>query len=353
MTGSRRRYAFILAAILLFTMVCFTAQADWSGTDPYLTGSGAGTAVFFYVESAGNAQVVFAQEQGQCSKVNASGMSYNGYEWGKYHITVETTNGNLVMTTDWDSSTEGAYFTLPLNARGTFRIWMIPYGPYEITRSWTADRFVEWITYPNWWIHETINCVFRGMGEYIPSDSRTPVPTAAPTVPPEEPRRGRLINPYGWDTQFQPGGTGSGSYNDKRYLKLGNLTDDNYRTSFDWLIWSGERTDDIPELTAYFSGETISSIGIRNGCLMNEEEYWLSARATGLRVTIYDYDGGEHSAYLEIPDVYTTEYRVFSLGRSWGNVSRIDLWLDTYHCNETADIGHRYVIHISDLQFYE
>lgn len=360
MAGIQKWSTILLSAILLFTAVCFTAEADGSAGTPYEAGGNGSAATFFYVESAGNARVVFAQEQGLCNAVNSSGMAYREYEWGKYHITAEIPNGGNLITAEWNSSADGAYYTLFLSEAGTYRIWMIPYGPYEMQKSGSADHFTEWITYPTWWIHETRNCVFRGLGQYVPAVSEAPAqPTATvrpaqptATVRPPEPRRGRLVTPYGWDTQFQPGGTGAGTYNDQRYLKLGNLTDDNYRTSFDWLIWSAERTDDIPELTAYFSNETISSIGIRNGCLVNEEEYWLSARATGLKVTIHDQDGA-HPAYLEIPDVYTTEYRVFPLGNTWRGVNRIDLWLDTYHCDQSADIGHRYVIHISDLQFYE
>ena len=67
---------------------------------------------------------------------------------------------------------------------------------------------------------------------------------------------------------------------------------------------------------------------------------------------IYDSYGGQYSTRLNIPDEYTTEYRVFSLGRTFTNVTRIEFWLDAYRSNQSADLNHRNVIHIADIQFY-
>ena len=169
-----------------------------------------------------------------------------------------------------------------------------------------------------------------------------------PVTPPQQ--TGYTVRPYQWDTQFRKGNLSP--YNDKRYLRLGNIDDDDYMTSFDWLVWSGDRTDDIPELTAYFRGDTVSSVGIRNGYLRSESEYYLYARASGLIVKIYDRYGGQYSARLSIPDEYTTDYRVFSLGRTYTNVTRIEFWLDTYRSNQSADLNHRNVLHIADIRFY-
>ncbi len=163
---------------------------------------------------------------------------------------------------------------------------------------------------------------------------------------------GQLVQPYTWDTQFRSGTTGPETYNENRYKKLGNLWDDDYRTSFDWLIWNSERHDDIPELTAYFSNATVSSIRIRNGFLKNANDYYQYARASGLTIRVYDSYGGCCSTSISIPDEYTTNYRQFSLGGTYANVSRIEIWLDSFNYNKSADSDHKYVIHIADVQFY-
>ena len=179
----------------------------------------------------------------------------------------------------------------------------------------------------------------------------TPVPVTPVPVPPSPSEN--VVQPASWDTQFKPGTTGANSYNDRRYERLPNLSDDNYFTSFEWLVWSGERTDAIPELTAYFNGAAVSSIGIRNGYLANYYEYRRYARATGFRVKIIDANGTEYQTYVNIPDSYSTDYRVFSLGGTYANISRIEFFLDAFACDESEDNGHRYVIHISDIQFYK
>ena len=163
---------------------------------------------------------------------------------------------------------------------------------------------------------------------------------------------GQVVNAVQWDTQFKPGTTGTGTYNDRRYEKLWNVYDDNYATSFDWLIWSEERTDNIPELTAYFRGATISSIGFRNGYVKSEEEYYQFARATRFVIKIYSSEG-QFSVNVDIPDNYSQDYRVFSLGGTYNSVNRIEIWLDSFEIDPNADVNHKYVIHISDIQFYD
>ncbi len=164
--------------------------------------------------------------------------------------------------------------------------------------------------------------------------------------------KGAVVYPNSWDTQFKPGTSAENKYNDKRYLKLDNLHDDNYQTSFNWLIWTSEMKDDIPEITAHFSGETVSSIGIRNGYLKSESEYWQYARATRLNLTICDYSGNVYNTSICVPDYYTTNYQVFSLGGTYTNVATIKIWLADYNNNESADINHKNVVQISDIQFY-
>ena len=53
MAGIQKWSTILLSAILLFTAVCFTAEADGSAGTPYEAGGNGSAAAFFYVESAG------------------------------------------------------------------------------------------------------------------------------------------------------------------------------------------------------------------------------------------------------------------------------------------------------------
>ena len=185
----------------------------------------------------------------------------------------------------------------------------------------------------------------------------TPVPTLIPTNTPRptmqpDPGRGNPVTPFSWDTQFKPGTSSAGKYNDKRVERLPNIADDNYRTSFDWLVWSSEMTDDIPELTAFFSGETISSIGIRNGCVRSYSDYSQFARPKGITVVVHTLDGRKYETYMALPDKHTTEYQIYNLNCTVTNVDYVDFWLNSYFSNSKADLEHQNVIHIADIQFY-
>ena len=157
--------------------------------------------------------------------------------------------------------------------------------------------------------------------------------------------------PYYWDTQFKPGTSAPDKHNEKRYEKLSNICDGNCLTSFSWLIWQSERTDDVPELTAYFDGDTISSISIMNGCLNSESEYYDYARAASLRVVIYNRYGQRRETTVRIPDEYSASYRTFSLGDIYTDVTMVEIWLKEFNYSKEADNEHKYVIHIADIRF--
>ena len=347
MPGKRRTLAFALAAVLAFCALCAGAAADAYG----ISGN-AGETYVFYVESYGYGSLELRQRQGLCHELtyvrSQNGELVDVNEWGKYHVYAESPDGQVTVS-DWNSTSAGSTFTLPLYSPGTYRIRVVPYSSGEMTDSWVKDVFICWRAYPEWWISGERNCSARN-GSDIRPYRETPPPSGGYSGGGGS---GRLVIPYEWDTQFKPGTTGTNTYNDKRYLRLGNLADDNWMTSFDWLIWSGERVDGIPEITARFRRETVSSIGIRNGYLRDKDEYYRYARASGLTVKIRDAYGREYQTYLRIPDEYSTEYRVYSLGGTYSDVTSIEVWLDTFRCDETMDIEHRYVIHIADIQFYQ
>ena len=168
---------------------------------------------------------------------------------------------------------------------------------------------------------------------------------------------GTIVAPYQWDTQFKPGtatATSDGNVsNGDRYKLLPYLSDNNVSTSFWWLIWRSERTDSIPEITAFFSGETINSIGIRNGNLRSSYTYYQYARVAQLRVKIFQTNGCVFETTIHLADMYSTDYQVCYLGSTYSDVSRVELFLDGgdqagfYAGNEET-----YYIHIADLQFY-
>ena len=162
---------------------------------------------------------------------------------------------------------------------------------------------------------------------------------------------GQVVYPYDWDTEFKPGNPVS-QYNTDRYKRLGNVGDDNYSSTYEWLIYSSERGDDIPELTAYFNGDTVSSIGIRNGNLKNVNEYYKYSRASRFTVMIYDYYGKVDSVQINIPDIYTQDYQVFSLGKTYTGVRRIEFWLNEFNYDETNTTAGKYLLYIADIQFY-
>ena len=187
------------------------------------------------------------------------------------------------------------------------------------------------------------NIVFR-YEKNQPAPSPVPKPSPVPV--------GRVVLPTSWDTQFKPE-TAISEYNVDRYKRLPNIGDDNAATTYEWLIVAMEREDDIPELTAYFRGNTVSTIGIRNGNLKNEEEYFYYSRATMITVMIYDSYGNVSSQLIEIPDEYSMDYWLFPLDRTYTDVSRIEFWLNDFHFDPDNVRAGKYLLYMADIQFYE
>lgn len=160
-----------------------------------------------------------------------------------------------------------------------------------------------------------------------------------------------VVMPTLWDTQYKPGtATASNGSNADRIKNLPNLYDNNPDTSFFWLVWNSEWKDDIPEITAYFNGDTVSSIGIRNGNAAGYNAYAKYARAINFTVKVYDTAGTLlNSTAIKLPDYFSPDYRVFSLGGTFENVGRVELYLVNYVIGSTE----QNYIHISDIQFYK
>lgn len=109
----------------------------------------------------------------------------------------------------------------------------------------------------------------------------------------------------------------------------------------------------MPEITAFFSASTISSIGIRNEILQNSYTYYQYARVAQFRVKIYLTNGNVYETTVRFPDIYSTDYQLRYLGNTYSDVSKIELYLDGgdqagfYSGNKET-----YYIHITDMQFY-
>lgn len=206
---------------------------------------------------------------------------------------------------------------------------------------------------PEWWVENCYNCWVSNS----PIQDTTPPPTVTPrntqTTPPPKPitpvPSGQMVYPYSWDTQFKSGTTTAGDgMNKNQYRYLNNLSDGNSSTTFWWVIWKSERTDSIPEITAYFNNSTIKTVGIWNG---NPNNYYGCARVKCLRAEIYTSNGYAGTEYLYFSD--SSSFQRTSFNRSYSNVQRIEFYLNG-GANEGFYEGssERYYIHIADMQFF-
>ena len=166
----------------------------------------------------------------------------------------------------------------------------------------------------------------------------------------------RMVYPPSWDTQFKPGtATHQNGTNAKRYDKFSYVYDDRSNTTYFWVIYTAELQDNIPEFTAYFDGTAqFSSIGIRNGNLAGDQyTYTKYGRVKRFQVRIYDKDGNETRADINLPDRYTTDYQEFPLGTVCTNVSRVEFWIPStqdYYYGKDENMN---VAHLADLAFFK
>ncbi len=152
----------------------------------------------------------------------------------------------------------------------------------------------------------------------------TPKPGPDSQIVPVTPIEG-YVNPIGWDTQFRVGVTTKGA-NEQCYTRLPNLSDNVSNTRFFWINWTSERTDNIPDLSAFFDNATISGIKTRNGNVMGREYYEGNARVKMWRLVI-TYGGKTEEIRLTIPDSYSADLREFGFGKTYKKVTRIDFYV--------------------------
>ena len=132
------------------------------------------------------------------------------------------------------------------------------------------------------------------------------------------------VVPYNYKTQYTKGSTSYFKNFSNTTPYLDDMMDDNSRTRFMWVSHQSEYQDQVPDFTFYFSGEEITHILIRNGDLSSETNYYGHGRLKELKLVIY-YDGRSAIEYVDIPDVYSTDYHEHEMSRSYVNVTRIEV----------------------------
>ncbi|MBR1585340.1 MAG: hypothetical protein IJ662_07375 [Clostridia bacterium] len=184
----------------------------------------------------------------------------------------------------------------------------------------------------------------------------TPKPTAAPTRKPTAtpkptkrptsvPIKGKIVTPVGWDTQFKPE---TSSHNPRGIEWIGRLGDNDRSTVFRWTVWTSEWKDDIPEITAYFNGDTVGAIGIRNGNCSSASNYKADARGYNWKVRVWNMNGNHSDTTVTLSDSFSTEYQVVALKKVYKNVDRIEIFLNKYRIGGTNTNS----VAISDIRFY-
>ncbi len=133
-------------------------------------------------------------------------------------------------------------------------------------------------------------------------------------------------------------------------------------TKLTHLCWAKKATDDIPDITLYFSrGATVKDIWLRNGWESSSVSYYEYARLQVFSVTLWsgDNDLGTYKFYPKDyvdQDVYTRElydgYQRMALPKKFENVTRIDLWIMGWYPGEALNSkNNKYYMRVSDMIF--
>ena len=149
------------------------------------------------------------------------------------------------------------------------------------------------------------------------------------------------IVPFAWDTQFKAGA----AYNERSINILGRLHDGQPTPAFYYTMWRSQRTDSIPEFTAYFSSAGIRYIGLVNGSVQSPEEYRNRARVKELRVVCYT-SAGQFTDYIQVPDQYSREPQVFELSPNYP-VATVEIYVTEIY----EGAGDRYEVNIGEISF--
>ena len=174
--------------------------------------------------------------------------------------------------------------------------------------------------------------------EYKRKSATNPPVTAKPSsnVGPE-------VYPTQWETQFVAGSTNPNAVND-----LPNLYDNNLNTSFHYIYWNGDVKDGIPELTCYFNGATVSTLGLTSGKVRSYSDFTENSKPSSLDLVIYC-DQGVVERTVPIPKGFYQEVRPYSLGGTFTGVTKIEIFVAHIWVGDV----NKYDVHISEMKFFE
>ena len=98
-----------------------------------------------------------SKEKNQYITVPASTNVSELGEWGQYRLLITDPSGE-VTEKEWASEEDGEIITLTLPKAGLYRIEVIPFTQRQMNASWAMNRFIQWLTWPEWEVAETRNC---------------------------------------------------------------------------------------------------------------------------------------------------------------------------------------------------
>lgn len=153
------------------------------------------------------------------------------------------------------------------------------------------------------------------------------------------------VEPMFYDTQFSEE---EGSTNPGAKRKLSHLNDNNLNTSFSYTIWYSERQDNYAEVYGFFDNVQISNFCIINGDVTSCEAYNKVARAHEIMIRLYC-NSGVYYINLDIPDTYSKEFQVFSLGNTFYDVYQVDVLINSFYQGQDKT---KYEMHVTEMAFY-
>ena len=228
---------------------------------------------------------------------------------------------------------------LQFPAAGTYTVTVRPLSGTEAAAYRNAETIASWRYYDFWRVASLYGCEITGNGPAEPAGvAERDSGTATASVQP--------VYPYSWETQFVPS---QSEKNPRGINTLPRLYDGSPFTYFYYTIWNSERTDEYPELTAFFSFRTVSGLRLINGKVESEDAYYRCARVNKVRAVIYT-SFGTYAEYLQAQDVYTTAYQNIPFSRTYSDVTKIELYLENFYKGQGDT---QYEMNIAEMQFYQ
>lgn len=136
---------------------------------------------------------------------------------------------------------------------------------------------------------------------------------------------------------------------------VSRMLDGSASTYYNFTAWQSKSSDEIPEVSFYFGGGTLSSIWMRIGNQTTSADYAEHARPKRMRLRVWTGNTYEDTEYLtdDIYDPYTLNdgwnsgYQLFALPRTYYGVTAVDMYVTGWY-KGTKDT---YDVCISDIRF--